>query len=278
MNRSHHNRAPGAGIVQRGSKLIWLVSLAVFGFAVVAAVLVFLPHPAADEIELAIKEAGFGPVTPPNRLRGPGSLYVAEGNNFYHQVCRADPAVLEGKVQTSPTVAHAREKLEKSDFTWNGDLVQLLNAKLDGVRVTSIKYSLVDVTIHEIADADLKTIQRTVMSDPQCENAVQDYLKEHKKVCSGYAALSASTSFRVYTESKAGMDVQEATKLTGVVKQHLEQHTGGQIQIRNTEEFSGENLYYGILLSEFCTLIDEDRVPRRVAEPREARISVSRSE
>jgi hypothetical protein len=64
------------------------------------------------------------------------------------------------------------------------------------------------------------------------------------------------------------MAVEEAAKLTGVVKRHLEQQIGGQIQIRSTDEYSGDNLYFGILLSDFCPEPDDDRSPRRVAEPK----------
>ena len=35
------------------------------------------------------------------------------------------------------------------------------------------------------------------------------------------------------------------------------------------DEFSGENLFYGIRLSDIiCAIPDDDKLPRRVAEPR----------
>jgi hypothetical protein len=42
---------------------------------------------ADDEIDSAVKEIGFHPVKPANRLRGPGSIYVIEDQSFYHPVC-----------------------------------------------------------------------------------------------------------------------------------------------------------------------------------------------
>ena len=54
--------------------------------------------PPVDEIETVIKEAGFDPLVPPNRLRGPGALYVVEGGGRYAKVCDAEPHVLETKV------------------------------------------------------------------------------------------------------------------------------------------------------------------------------------
>src|SRR5205823_2225262 len=54
--------------------------------------------PPADEIETVIRGAGFDPLVPPNRLRGPGALYVVEGGGRYAKVCDAEPHVLETKV------------------------------------------------------------------------------------------------------------------------------------------------------------------------------------
>src|SRR5262249_13167033 len=147
------------------------------------------------------------------------------------QVCRSHPADLEGNVQISPAQAYVRERLEKGGFKWDANLLKPLNANLNGSRVTSIKYSLTNVTLHEISDDALKEIQRKLMSDPRCEDVVEDYFKQHRKVCSGYAALSASATFKVYTTSKGAADLQ-------LVKEHLEQHTGGQIQILSKDEFS----------------------------------------
>ena len=64
----------------------------------------FVPSaPAADEIETLIKDAGFEPLVPPNRLRGPGALYLVEGGGRYTKVCDAAPDLLQAKIRKSPT-------------------------------------------------------------------------------------------------------------------------------------------------------------------------------
>jgi hypothetical protein len=264
MKPARHVQAPFvAPIVRRATAFTWIGSLTVFGSALLLAGWVFIPdRNADDEIDLAVKEIGFYPVKPANRLRGPGSIYVVEDQSFYHPVCPVHAADLEGLVQTSPAQARVRERLEKGKFAWDGDLIGLLNAKLGGNRVTSIKYSLSDVTMHEIADDALKGLERKLIQKPDCEDVVVEYFRHNRKICSGYAALSASATFKVYTEVRAEVDLQ-------LVKEHLAQHTGGQIQILSRDEFSGENLFYGIRLSDIiCAIPDDDKLPHRVAEPK----------
>jgi hypothetical protein len=255
--------AVAAPAVRWATALTWMGSLTIFGSAVLLAGWVFIPDRSADdEIDSAVKEIGFNPVKPANKLRGPGSIYVTEDQGFYHQVCPVHASDLNGLVQTSPAQAHVRERLEKGRFAWDADLVRLLNGKLGGNRVTSIKYSLSDVMLHEIADDALKGLERKLMQKPDCEDVVVQYYRHNRKICSGYAALSASASFKVYTEVRADIDLR-------LVKEHLEQHTGGQIQTVSRDEFSGENLFYGIRLSDIiCAIPDDDKLPRRVAEPR----------
>ena len=264
MKRARNVEAPVVNsITRRAAAITRIGSLTVLGSAALLAGWVFMPERNAnDEIASTVTEIGFQPVKPANKLRGPGSIYVAEDQSFYHQVCTAHAADLEGLVQTSPAQAQVRERLEKGKFAWDGDLVRLLNTKLGGSRITSIKYSLSDVMVHEIADDVLKGLERKLMQNSDCEDVVVQYYKHNRKICSGYAALSASVSFKVYTEVTADIDLQ-------LVKEHLEQHTGGQIQMVSKDEFSGENLFYGVRLSDIiCAIPDDDKLPHRVAEPR----------
>ena len=107
-----------------------------------------------------------------------------------------------------------------------------------------------------------RELERKLMQKPDCEDVVVEYFRHNRKICSGYAALSASATFKVYTEVRAEVDLQ-------LVKEHLAQHTGGQIQILSKDEFSGENLFYGIRLSDIiCAIPDDDKLPHRVAEPK----------
>jgi hypothetical protein len=161
-------------------------------------------------------------------------------------------------VQTSPSQGRARERLEQTGFTWSSQLVKMLNGKLGGERVTSVSYNLANVTVHEIDDSALKAIQNKLLANPRCEEMVHAYFKEHRSVCLAYAALSASATFRINVTAQVDPDLQ-------LIKQHLEEHTGGSIRIVSKDEFSGENLFYGIQLSNIVCPIDntEARDARR---------------
>jgi hypothetical protein len=254
--------APAAtDIVRRAGTYIGRGSLIMFavgaGLAVILAGWTLRPKHSVDEIELAVTELGFHPVRPASKLRGPGSIYVAEDHHFYHQVCHAQAADLGDSVQTSPTVGRTRERLEQTEFTWSAQLVKMLNGKLGGERVTSVSYNLTNTMVHEIADSALKAIQNKLLADPHCEEMVHAYFKAHRSVCLGYAALSASATFRINVTAQVEPDLE-------LIKQHLEEHTGGSIRIVSKDEFSGENLFYGIQLSDIVCPID-DTEPRRDA-------------
>jgi hypothetical protein len=218
----------------------------------------FGPH--RDDMEKAIREYGFEPLIPPNQLRGPGSLYLVEGNSF-RKVCDVDAPLLTGKLQKSPTLDHVRRRLESGKFSLRGGYVDELNAKLEGARVTTIEYRMRDVAISEIAMDDLLEIQDNLLREKNCDDVVQRLLKANKQVCPGYAALSATTSYKVHYDVKLDTSAQTKMTTTAVVQRVIEEKSGGRIQIQSADELFGENLFYGIQLSKFCITPDTATQP-----------------
>jgi hypothetical protein len=229
----------------------WIALLALPVVAIIPAVWFVLLPPDRDDIELAIKEYGFDPLTPPNQLRGPGALYQVEGNS-YTKICDADPAILTGKVHTSPTVEHFRRRLEKGKFSLTGNYVEDVNAKLEGARVTSIEYRMKDVSIREIPMNHLMEIESHLLGQKHCDEIVQRVLKANKQVCSGYAALSATTTYKVHYDVNFVLTAESKVPIVNVVQKAIAEEAGGTIHIRNGDELHGENLFYGIQLSKFC--------------------------
>ena len=129
-----------------------------------------------------------------------------------------------------------------------------LNGKLAGARVATIEYGMKDVVISEIALATLRKIERVLMSEKDCDDEVNALLSENKKVCSGYSSLTASIVYKVRFDRNSDATAQAA--LTNVIKKAIEETGNGKISVRNAEEFVGENLIYGILLSSRCIVID----------------------
>jgi len=204
----------------------------------------FVHQQHGDDIEKIIKQAGFQPLLPPNRLRGPGALYEVD-SGYYRKVCDVDMKAIEGKLKSSPTTSQFRQKLERGGFSLTADFLETLNSKVTGGRVTAVQLRLTDVSITEIPMSDLSEIEDLLLSQKQCDSVVQKLLKANKKVCAGYAALSATTTYKVNVDNKFTADAK-------TVQAALQERAGADIAVRSADEYRGDNLYYGIQLSELC--------------------------
>ncbi len=221
---------------------------------------VFTLQPHLDEIEKIIRQAGFEPLLPPNRLRGPGALYEVDGN-YYRKVCDIDTNLLMEKLQKSPTPSRYRQKLEQGGFSLAGDFVDSLNAKLGAGRVASVEVRLTDVSISEIPLSDLFEIENKLLLDKRCDGAVQKLLKAKKKVCAGYAALSATTVYKVNINTRASADTNSKIPISNAVQQALQEHAVAEINVRSADEYAGDNLFYGIQLAHDCITPDDATTP-----------------
>jgi hypothetical protein len=217
--------------------------------------------PAADEIETVIRGVGFDPLVPPNRLRGPGALYAVEGNGRYTKVCDAEPDVLQSKIRKSPTPGQVHDRLESGGFSLSGALLDSINASLGAARVTSIEYSLADPAISEIALSDLSEIEDSMLHQKRCDDTVQRLLKQGKKVCSGAAALSATTRYKMHVDAKFETNAEDRAPILSAAQKALSEHTQSQIRSTGTDELSGDDLFYGIQLSELCITLDTATEP-----------------
>ena len=217
--------------------------------------------PTLDQIEMVIKGAGFDPLMPPNRLRGPGALYVVEGGGRYAKVCDAEPDVLQAKIRRSPTPGQVHDRLESGGFSLSGTLLDSINASLGARRVTSIEYTLADPAISEISLSDLAEVEDAMLHQKRCDDAVQRLLKEGKKVCSGAAALSATTRYRVHVDAKFETGAEDRAPVLSAAQKALAEHTQSQIRSIGTDELTGDDLFYGIQLSELCITLDTATEP-----------------
>lgn len=250
----------------------WIALLAFPVIAIIPAAWFILLPPDDDDIELAIKEYGFDPLTPPNQLRGPGALYQVEGTS-YTKICDADPEILTGKVHTSPTVERVRKRLEQGKLSLAGNYVDEVNAKLDGARVTSIEYRMKNVSIREIPMNHLIEIENHLLSQKHCDEIVQRVLKANKQVCSGYSALAATTSYTVRYDVKLGLNAETKLPAVNAVQKAIEESAGSTIHIRNGDELHGENLFYGIQLSKFCITPNTATEPSVRSQPKTTEVS-----
>jgi hypothetical protein len=234
--------------------------------AIIAAI-IYVTYPQAhDDIETVIRQAGFDPLTPPpSRLRGPGALYTVE-NGIYEKVCK-EPAIAAEKLQVSPSMDRNLRRLENGGFSLAGDIVEAVNAKLSGARLTSIEYKLTNVTISEIPGDDLLEIQKLLLKDPHCEDIVQTLLKENKRICAGASVISATTSYRIQVDQRFDSGVQDQASVVKAVQKAVEAEGSGHIQVRSEDELVGENLFLGIRLQSFCIVPDTATEPALAPQP-----------
>jgi hypothetical protein len=210
---------------------------------------------AVDDIEAVVRHYKFEPLTPPNKLRGPGSIYYVEGGAV-KIVCEATAHQLEGAIRESSAGVRTGRSSENSQFSVSQNFVQTLNGRLDGARVATIEYGMTNTVISEISLATLRRIERELMSNKDCEDAVNDLLSENKKVCSGYSSLTGSMTYKVSFDRRTNISAEARAAAAGVIKEAIEEKSGSAMGVKNAEEFSGEGLIYGILLSAHCLLPD----------------------
>jgi len=261
MTAGHVGRTkpPRAVGVFGGSRRLLLASMALPVVAIIPAIMFVVSPPPHDEIETVIRAAGFEPLTPPSRLRGPGALYLVE-NGIYEKICK-EPVLAAAKLQTSPSMDRNLRRLEKGGFSMTGDMVETLNAKLSGARLTSVEYKLTDVTVSEISGDDLLEIQELLLGDRHCYENVHKLVKENKRVCAGASVISATTSYRMQVDRQFEADTHDKASVVKAVQKAMQEDTHGQIQIRSEDELVGEKLFLGIRLYSLCITLDTETEP-----------------
>jgi hypothetical protein len=224
---------------------------------------------APAQIEDVIRHMQFQPLLPPNRLRGPGAIYAVVEGGSYWKVCDADPELLRDKVRSSPVPNQTRSRLEKAGFSVGSDVIDTLNAKLGTAQIVSIEYRMSNVSISEIAMRDLYLIQKKLLEDQNCDAMVGALLKQNKKVCPGYAVLTASTSYKVNYDKSASSTSATQMPIAEAVQRQIELETKGEIKLTGTHELVGQDLFYGIQLSPVCLTPDTATVPSRLDDARQ---------
>ena len=211
-------------------------------------------------IEAVIKYMKFDPLLPPSRLRGPGAIYAVVDGGSYWKVCDADPKLVHDVIHSSPAPNQTRTMLENAELSVDGDVLDTLNASLGTSKIVSIEYRMSNVSISEIAMRDLYVIQQQLLNDKNCDEMVGEFCKQKDtKVCPGYAVLTASTSYKVNTDTTIASGAEMKIPIIEAVKQQIELATKGEVKLTDTDELVGQDLYYGIS-SHQCAL---PRTPRR---------------
>lgn len=105
------------------------------------------------------------------------------------------------------------------------------------------------------------------MSQKKCDKTVQKLLQANRKVCAGYAALSATTSYKVNVDRKFAAGGDAHAPIMTAVQQAIELHTEGQVRLTGRDELAGEDLFYGIQLSSLCITLNTATEPSVLDQP-----------
>jgi len=221
-----------------------------------------------EAIEAVIRNMRFDPLLPPSRLRGPGAIYEVVEDGTYRKVCDAGPELVRDVIHSSPIPNQARNRLEKSGFSVDSNVVDMLNTKLGAAQIVSIEYRMSNVSISEIAMRDLYVIQRQLMNDKDCDHMVSELLKQNRKVCPGYAVVTASTSYKVNVNTSTESEAKTHIPIIEAVQRQIELDTKGEIKLAGAQELVGQDLYYGIQLSSVCLTPNTATVPSRLDDAR----------
>src|SRR3954465_5124882 len=107
-----------------------------------------------------------------------------------------------------------------------------------------MEYRMSNVSISEIAMRDLFVIQKQLMDDKNCDEMVNELLKQNKKVCPGYAAVTASTSYKGKIDTSGNSGAETHMPVIEAVQRQIELETKGEIKVTGANELVGQDLFY----------------------------------
>jgi hypothetical protein len=217
----------------------------------VAAVYVYEPTP--DKLNEAIVDIGFYPITPPNILRAPGSIYrVSSDGKDYRMLCEVDPKRLVDVTRTSPTNNRVSSELRKARLVMSADLLRNIKTKADAKLMETVRLELEDVEVLEVSLEQLAIIADELLRRETCDHEVRKYLEVGDYVCQGQQVLKATTKYTVAFDDTATGQLERTAGVISSAYDADAKVEGGQI-------VSGKNLYYGMKLAPRCMYREGER-------------------
>jgi hypothetical protein len=219
---------------------------------------VYMHEPTPDKLNEAIMDIGFYPITPPNILRAPGSIYqVSSDGKYYTMLCEVDPKRLVDVTRTSPTNSQVSSELRKARLGVSAELLRNIKTSSDTKLVEAVRLELDDVEVLEVSLEQLAVIADELLKRETCDHEVKKYLEAGDYVCQGQQVLKATTRYTVAFDDTATAEgrlerTAETIKLNFDSDARVE---GGQI-------VSGKNLYYGMKLAPRCLYLPDQKSRR----------------
>ena len=230
----------------RRTILLSLAGLAIAAIPSAMTAFVWFTNPDPEQLDAAIRRLGFYPITPPNLLRAPGTIYhVTTDGRFTSALCEVGADRLKDFVEESPTEATISEELRKVSLGIDAKIPEMAQSTSDASLLQAVNYQL---------DRLLKT---PCQPKPGCQASILEYLTAGEYVCQVQQVLMASANYTVSTEALAkGVGTLDA------VLSAITANIDPNARLTGSTKVTGTGLYYGMKIAPRCmSLIGE--TPRR---------------
>jgi hypothetical protein len=229
--------------------------------AIPAVYLLTMVGSSRNALDRSLWDMGFYPLKPPSTLVGPGSIYhVTRDGKYYVTVCKADQADITPLIERSPSEEMVARELQKGSYSLSADGVKSINARLDGDVFESAHYTLSSVSVLEISLANNRAIATRLQENKDCDEAINELLKNREFVCQGQAVLLASAEYRLTSKAGGGGKVELTPDKVATVKAALEANVSSKVQFDRGRFTSGTSLYYGVKVNPTCMASKDARV------------------
>src|SRR5258707_897742 len=122
-------------MIWRRSKLVFSVAVPLFAIPM----WVYSSSHSLQGMDGVLRDMGYNSVYPPSTLVGLGSLYnVSPDGRNYRTVCEVDPALLVGRIKSSPSTQYTAQQLQDASYAWGVRLASLVSTKLSSDVVESV--------------------------------------------------------------------------------------------------------------------------------------------
>jgi hypothetical protein len=227
------------------------VALLASCFIVAAPVLwVWRSRPKTDQLTATIQRIGFYPVNPPNRLRGPGTIYhISSDGKWTSALCTVGDERLKSVLRISLTEKTVSEELKRASIGVEADLLARATTRAEAELLQKVSYSLDDVQVYEVSLEELANIATELQERKSCTDQILQYLRAGDYVCQGQQVLLATASYTATIDDGATTSASmSAEELKNVIQAHVDP----KARVTGTLKVGGEGLYYGMKLAPRC--------------------------
>jgi|SRR5580704_16560628 hypothetical protein len=219
---------------------------------------VYMHEPAPDKLDEAIIDIGFYPITPPNILRAPGSIYhVSSDGKYYTMLCEVDPKRLVDVTRASPTNSQVSSELRKARLGVSAELLRNIKTSTDTKLMETVRLELDDVEVLEVSLEQLAIIADELLKRETCDHEVRKYLEVGDYICQGQQVLKATTRYTVAFD-----DTATATGLLDRTAEAIKLSFDSDARVEGGQIVSGKNLYYGMKLAPRCMYLPDQKSRR----------------